>query len=541
MPTWQETCQLMRDYRDETISKIRPQIPDLPSNVPLNASSVPGTVLKENEIRITESSTEDLLSQLSTGHLTAVEVTNAFLRRAGIAHKLVNCITEVLPDRALERAEYLDEYLAAHKKPIGPLHGLPISVKEHIAMKGLDLNAAFVSWVGRVAKKDALILTILWEAGAVFYARTTEPQLLMHLETSSNLYGETVCGFNRNLTSGGSSGGEGALIGMRGSCLGIGTDIGGSIRNPAANNGLWGFKPTSHRLPLVGCSAPALGQEHIAPAIGPISTTLGGIKIFMKTLIDAKPWLSDPSLLPFAWRDRFDWLANGGERKVKIAVLWDDDIVRPHPPVLRALKEVTERLRHVDGVELVDWKPYKHDVAWDIISALYYCDGGKEDEEVLAESGEPWRPLSTWVIKDNPNVKERHIRETWDLQIKRDVYREEYNSLWGDVDVILSPVGPGAAPPLNCARYWQYTAQWNLLDIPSLVFPVTSVDPAVDVKESDYVPRNEKDKYNYDLYEPELYRDAPICLQLSGCRYEDEKVVQIAEFMQQQFDLPLKK
>lgn len=100
-----------------------------------------------------------------------------------------NCITELLPTKALERAAALDAYLAEHKKPIGPLHGIPVSVKEHIGMEGLDLNAGFVSWVGTVADEDAQILQILWKAGAVFYARTTQPQSLMHLETSSNLYG----------------------------------------------------------------------------------------------------------------------------------------------------------------------------------------------------------------------------------------------------------------------------------------------------------------------------------------------------------------
>jgi len=100
-----------------------------------------------------------------------------------------NCITELLPTQALERAAYLDTYLAEHKKPVGPLHGIPISVKEHIGMKDLDHNCGFVSWVGEVGKKDSHILNILWGAGAVFYARTTQPQTLMHLETSSNIYG----------------------------------------------------------------------------------------------------------------------------------------------------------------------------------------------------------------------------------------------------------------------------------------------------------------------------------------------------------------
>ena len=94
-------------------------------------------------------------------------------------------------------------------------------------MRNRRVNAGYVAWFDNVAADDANIVKVLWSAGAVFYARTTEPQMLMHLETSSNLFGVTVNPYNRRLTAGGSSGGEGALLGMRGSCLGIGSDIGG--------------------------------------------------------------------------------------------------------------------------------------------------------------------------------------------------------------------------------------------------------------------------------------------------------------------------
>ena len=154
----------------------------------------------------------------------------------------------------------------------------------------------------------------------------------MHLETSSNLYGETVNGFNRNLTSGGSSGGEGALIGMRGSCLGIGTDLGGSIRSPAANNGVFGFRPTTYRLPLTGVKATMMGQEHIVPVIGPLSTSLRGCKMFVKAIIDQKPWLSAAALVPMPWKEGKNPYVFES-KKLKIAVMWHDDIVRPHPPV----------------------------------------------------------------------------------------------------------------------------------------------------------------------------------------------------------------
>ena len=98
----------------------------------------------------------------------------------------------------------------------------------------------------------------------------------------------------------------------------------------------------------------------------------------------------------------------------------------------------------------------------------------------------------------------------WSWTVKREVYRVEYAELWNDiatdgdpgsvVDVILCPVGPGAAPPLNHARYWGYTSQWNLLDYPALVFPVTKVDQEKDKAEGDYKPMNDQDEFNHKLY-----------------------------------------
>ena len=96
-------------------------------------------------------------------------------------------------------------------------------------MKDLGLNAGYVAMWEDKATENAHVLKILLDAGAVFFARTTQPQTMMHLETDSNLYGVTVNPYNGDLSAGGSSGGEGALIGLRGSCLGIGTDIGGML------------------------------------------------------------------------------------------------------------------------------------------------------------------------------------------------------------------------------------------------------------------------------------------------------------------------
>lgn len=211
--TWQAVAADRQRHRDATVQaalqlqedmELPPTPPmdgtagdkdGLPQQLPLDAASLllnTGSGLTEAELAITRSNVEDLAPRLASGSLTATEVVTAFLRRAALAEKRlgVHCVAELLPERALRRAAELDARLAAPGGgPVGPLHGVPISVKEHIAMRGLDLNAGFVAWVGRVGDDDAQVLKILWDAGAVFYARTTQPQTLMHLETSSNLYG----------------------------------------------------------------------------------------------------------------------------------------------------------------------------------------------------------------------------------------------------------------------------------------------------------------------------------------------------------------
>ena len=198
-PPWQKTVSRVQEYRAQSLENVQPSLPKIPSHLPKNVAHVPQLLLSERETEITESSPECLLSYLASGKWSSEEVTQAYLRRATLAQELVstipvlkaslkgstdrrlevNCITEVLPKQALSRAQALDRYLKEKHEPMGPLHGLPISVKEHIGMKGLTCNAAYVAWADKIAPDDALILRILWNAGCIFYARTTEPQTLV--------------------------------------------------------------------------------------------------------------------------------------------------------------------------------------------------------------------------------------------------------------------------------------------------------------------------------------------------------------------------
>lgn len=282
-------------------------------------------------------------------------------------------MTEVLADRALARASELDAYYAEQKKPVGPLHGLPISIKEHIGFEGLDLNAGIVSWIGRKSPITASVIQIFEALGAIFYVRTTEPQGLGMIECTSNIYGTTTNPYNVGLTSGGSSGGEGALLALRGSPLGIGGDLGGSIRVPAANCGIFGLRPTTGRVPLMGCGAPSMGCESIMPTLGPMSRTIRGIGLFMEALLATKPWENDPSLHPIPWRAEDQWLESKlnpkkqDGRGLRIGILWDDGVVKPLPPIARALTRMVEGFSKIPGITIVEWKPPPHQRAMEIL------------------------------------------------------------------------------------------------------------------------------------------------------------------------------
>ena len=222
---WMAVAEEAQAHRDATIAALSPVAPNVPSNLPRSILHIPDELLNRSILSVTNLSPDHLLQALSNGRLSAVEVTNAYLQRAAITQGLSNCLTELLPSLALSRARDLDAYFREHKRPIGPLHGLPISVKEHIGFQGLRCTTGYVSHWGNIAKEDAHIIKVLRDAGAVFHCRTTIPQTMMHLETDSNLYGVTLNPYNSNLSPGGSSGGEGALIALRGSCLGIGSDV----------------------------------------------------------------------------------------------------------------------------------------------------------------------------------------------------------------------------------------------------------------------------------------------------------------------------
>ena len=272
-----------------------------------------------------------------------------------------------------------------------------------------------------------------------------------------------------------------------------------------------------------------IGKEAIHSTMGPMAADREALELFTEVVMASKPWLLDPSLSLQPWvRHKFD-------HPLRVAVQWTDGVVQPHPPMIRALKEVVAACKSA-GMEIVDWDctSLQHDKAWEILSSLYWPDAGDEVLGRINDAGEPVLPLTKFIIQEQPAVKRLTMHEMWERTAQRDAYRAFYSKAWQDhgkedgqrpPDVLLCPPNFGAATPHDQSKYWGYTSQWNLLDWPGAVFPVTTVDPAKDPKDVNYTPKNEKDKFCYELYSPETYKDAPVSLQIIAPRNHDEVVL----------------
>ena len=216
----------------------------------------------------------------------------------------------------------------------------------------------YVGWINtfqgisndpRYLTHESELVKELRAAGAVLYCKTSVPMTLMSGETMNNIINYTQNPKNRFLSSGGSSGGEGALIALRGSPGGFGTDIGGSIRVPAAFNGLYGIRPSVGRMPYEGAANSGDGQNTVLSVIGPLATSARGLTLLFKSVLGQSPWLGDPGVLEIPWREEVEketrGLVEGAPEGLAFGIMYDDGEIEPHPPIKRALKIVEDTVR----------------------------------------------------------------------------------------------------------------------------------------------------------------------------------------------------
>lgn len=536
MQPWEQKAH---DKRSRVLHCIPPQWIDPTLKVKMATAGFSSTknyldsIIDKDEVSITQLLVSELSQLISAGKITSTQVAEAFCHRAALAHQIVNCCSEIFIDEALARAKQLDEYFASTGKTMGPLHGIPISLKDQVDLEGKDSSIGFVSMLDRPKTSTSLLAKTLFDKGAIFYVKTTVPMAMMAPETVSNIFGYTFNSLNIKLSSGGSSGGEGALIGANASPLGFGTDIGGSIRIPSSHHGLYALKPSTGRISYLNVTNSVSGQEAFPSVIGPMAKSLADVELITKLIVDMQLWKQDPKVLPVPWKDMSDLK----KKKLCFGVWKYDNKVKPHPYIERALKYTTEALQQ-EGHEVIEIQIPNHDSILQTATNIFSADNGYELASECAASGEPVVPLVAECVSADFSQSPISVNEWWDLCNKVYSEKQQFLSFWEQtaqksvsglpIDAIICPVWPSASVLPFSAITMNYTAPFNLCDCALVVIPVTTVDKAVDKPDPAYVPTDEIDKKVQDSYDPELFNGMPVCIQVVTKKLEEEKALALA-------------
>lgn len=265
------------------------------------------------------------------------------------------------------------------------------------------------------------------------------------------------------LNAGGSSGGEGALVAMRGSLLGVGTDIAGSIRIPAICCGTYGFKPSVNRIPFGGQVSPAAdGLTGIIPVAGPLAQSPRDLRLFMETVIQSKPWDFDYTALAMPWHP---------VPKVKsltIGVVLECPTWQITPPMLRAMKSASDKLKHAGHkiVMLEKFPSFKE--ATELSFSMFDIDNECTGFKHILASGEPLVTSVADMYTPPPEGrKDKTLDELFKMNIKMSEFRRDWLKVFMEnkLDVVLAPGAHKTAVPHDTFKYPPYTVMWNLVAV----------------------------------------------------------------------------
>ncbi|KAE8557441.1 hypothetical protein TMatcc_004893 [Talaromyces marneffei ATCC 18224] len=490
-------------------------------------------LLSAGELSITETSdVNTLLHKLASRQLSSLEVTKAFAKRAMLAHQLTNCCTEIFLEDAFDRARQLDDYLEQTGELIGPLHGLPVSIKDLFDVKGVDSCIGWVGLTNKPATQDGNAAATLRRLGAVLYVKTNVPQSMMMSDSYNHVFGQCVSTLNRNLISGGSSGGESSLVSARGSILGIGTDVGGSIRIPANLCGIYGLSPSTGRQPY---ERSGLRQDVIRSVAGPMAMSLSTVEKYMEALPAARPWEIDHQVTPIPWQTELCTTT----KRLRIGYVIDDGVVKVQPPVARAVEEVIQALREA-GHEVFEWDASSHAHAYQLWEKAILSDGGAACRRLCELSGEPL--IEGMLVGKPHNILT--TSQTHQLIADKYAYETQYLRRWASasLDALIMPITPwvGYKPQtwVKSHQYVGYTSISNLLDYPALAIPVTKADRTKDDRSLDkewmtYQPRNKSDEFNHQQYDIDLIHGAPVGVQVITPKLQEEKCIAVAKVIEE--------
>lgn len=443
---------------------------------------------------LTHLSATDLARQIRRREVSAAEVTEAYIQRIEEVNPRINAVAFPMFEEARRTAEAADAK-QTRGEDVGPLHGIPITIKDNFLVKGTPTTFGLARLRNHRAEEDGPLVKRLREAGAIILGKTNIAQLLAYIESDNALYGRTLNPWNPERTAGGSSGGEGAIVAAGGSALGFGGDYGGSIREPAHFCGIYGLKPTTHRLtnfdtPPGGLDTASGGA--IVAQSGPLARSTADLNLAMQVLAAPGQDYFDPSVPPVPWRDPSEVSLAG----LKIAYYTDDGDFPASPAIRRVVREAAEALR-ARGATVEEWTPpdvgtlvsrFFSLVTADGAKALFaQLDGEKPNERVatllqVAALPAPLRKIAGVAMglaghrrlaKTVNSLGDRSVSDLWGLYEAQKTYNARFRAEMNahGFDAIVCP--PSGLPAVrhgataNLPDFDSYARLFNLTGMPA--------------------------------------------------------------------------
>ena len=384
-----------------------------------------------------ELSAKEILEKIRSRELSCVEVVTAFIERIKEVNPSINAIHQFYPDRILAEAKIKDQDIAEGKN-LGKLHGLPISLKDAFYAPGFKgAKGCLHLFHASPTDKAAVAVKRILAEGAIILGITNAPEFCAAFETSNLLNGTTNNPYDLSRVPGGSSGGEAALIAAGGSCLGLGSDAGGSIREPAHYCGIAGFKPTKGLVPTTGNVPNDAGGLHISLlTFGPMARRVEDLELLLSVIAGTDD--VDPLSAPVPLQE----LSKVNTSNLRIVYFLDNGIVTPDADTLRNLNLAIEGIKpyvaSVAAVSAPDIFKETYRLVWD--TCFLGGDQGKLFFKSLEKIEDPkFAPLYERHLK---NVRASSFDNT-ELRFRimqMHEYKQAFLNLMRSADILLCPV-----------------------------------------------------------------------------------------------------
>lgn len=310
---------------------------------------------------------------------SSLELIDAHLARIAEVNPAVNAIVKILADAARAAARQADSQVAAGAK-LGPLHGVPFTVKENIDVAGLPTTWGVKALADAVVPLDAPVVERMKAAGGILLARTNLPDMALRVHTDSSLHGLTRNPWNLGRTAGGSSGGEAAALATGMSPIGLGNDIGGSLRNPANVCGIASIRPSAGRIPSAGLvpSEDYLLVEQLMMVQGPMARRVADVRLGLQILMGAHP--RDP------WAISAPLAGEPVSKPLRVAMVAEPPGGSTHPAVAAAVRRAGAALADA-GYEVVEACPPRYEDAIATWGQFLFGDLATVMEQILPLMG----------------------------------------------------------------------------------------------------------------------------------------------------------